>query len=130
VIWSDFLLEDVRTIGELRQSLADAFGLAIEEVCVVNSAAELPASGVAIACEQRIRSGQFKWHLTLYSFSPRTWSSEYEITQSLSRSLKTRCLLADGALNPFTMVLVTAIGTESVSLDVDKLDRFDEYWLE
>ena len=131
MIRAELLLEDVRTKEELRRSLANAFGVRIEEVYVVDDVVDLPSFGAAsILCEQQIRSGQFGWHLTVYSQDSQAWPSECEVAKSLSQSLKTRCLISDEAINPFTMILVTGAGNQSVNLDVDKLGRLDEYWLE
>ncbi|MCB1057803.1 MAG: hypothetical protein KDD11_20065 [Acidobacteria bacterium] len=130
MIWGDLVLDRVDSKEALRIALSHAFGINSTDVWVVDDVAEIPSPGTAlVVCQQSQRGGEFPWRLSVYTFSNDLTSSHIEIAQGLARELGARCLLPDPSRDPYTMLLVTESETKSVDVDVDKLDRRDEYRL-
>jgi len=131
MILGDIILNKVGSGESLREAIAQAFGLKQAQVLIVSDISQLvqpPSMGVV--CEQSVHEGEFGWRLTVYTYGLSTKPALQDIARQLVRELDAECLVPDDReQNPYTMILVTPQDTRTVSVDVARLDNYDEYWL-
>lgn len=131
MIVGEWQLDRVKDSRELQVALARAFGLEDSRVLVVSSLMEAPSvSGSHLICVPTVRSGQFPWGLSLYAIRLDGDPSEPAVAGSVAGALGCSCLVPDESLDPYLRYLVSGDGIRLVSLDVEKLDERDEFWVE
>ena len=133
MIWHDVLFDAWPLLDSLRDAVAKAFRVPSAAVVVVDSPAFLPRIGSsAVACERVKLGGEFQLKLSIYVYDQAllVGRSTEEIVREVASALRARCLISDEAVNPYTMILITAEGARPVALNVEKLEHCEEYWIE
>lgn len=126
----EILVDNAHDAGDLRRALASVFSVTEGSIAVVDDIASMSQGAeVHVLCERSVRGGEFPLHLRIHLYDGDLDVGELEIARRVAATLAARCLISDDELNPYTMIAVTADGSEPAQLDAAKLDEADEYWL-
>ena len=132
MFWEDLLVDRHPTDDEIGTALAAAFAIPREDVAVVDGPIEDAVDANArILGERFVMAGDFPTRLSVYVRDATLERFDRMATvRRLCAELDAKCLVSDESVNPYTMILLTASGTEqAVALDPERVDDHDEYVL-
>ena len=125
---SDVMIDHLITKEQLTLALAEACSILAGEVFILEEPDEYPEldSHVKIMCKLYHITGDFPVHLSINVFNPRIRNLELEITmQKFSEKLKCKCLIDDGSLDPYSMLLVDGL-TDMHQVSIDEVSEDPE----
>jgi len=129
MMWHDILIERVVADGELRTALAAAFGIDDTEVQIVSTLEDFTDKGMLTA-HRRETKGDFRLAVGIHVEPSLQSAIVVEVIRRFCGSLRTRVLISDASVNPYSMRLVTPVGDVTpVFLDPESLDDREEYRL-
>jgi hypothetical protein len=136
MLWEEIEVSRAPHDDALLCALSSVFGVSPGAVAIVESledAAAVDDPSITILVERWRQGGEFPLHVRVYlrGPDPRAAVSDQEASlgyvKRLSHELDSTCLIADGSVNPYSMLLVRPTGdVTTVLLDSDALER-DEY---
>ncbi|RKZ38334.1 MAG: hypothetical protein DRR16_33685 [Candidatus Parabeggiatoa sp. nov. 3] len=127
MIWQDILVDKNLDFQNIALELAKIFEVNLSEVLVLEEITDTPIpQNIAILCQAQATLGDFKMLLSIY-IHEQTLFKKCTITNCIPKfcdSLECVCLVSDGSINPYTMLLVTGNAEwKSVSLSPSELEE-------
>jgi hypothetical protein len=123
MMWCDLLIERPVTDEQVRAALNVTFEVPMNEVFVIASIENFPATYGVVACAYDIPQG-FRRHLSIFVRDSVSLPEELEGARSMARALGCDVLLPDATINPYINTLVHASGESyKVSVDIDEEDE-------
>ena len=125
---SDVMIDHLITKEQLALALAEACSILVGQVFIVGDPDECPDldSHIKIMCKLYHMIGDFPIHLSINVFNPYIRNLELGITmQKFSEKLKCKCLIDDGSLDPYSMLLVDGLN-DMYQVSIDEVSEDPE----
>lgn len=133
MLWQELEVGGNLSDGDLIGAWSTILNIDPDSVLVVDTMEDAPSvsqAGARIVLERWCQSGQFPLHVVVYvrgaDLEERVSgpNAGLDLVRRFCSAVKSDCLLSDGDVNPYTMLLVRRTGkVSSVALDGDALDR-------
>lgn len=127
MIVGDLLLEKEVDPEALRMGLASAFDVDREQVMIVDSIEDVSSLSGIVGQVGRLE-GQFVQQVSVYVAESMPLLELEQVATTLAREVGSSVLIPEDSPDPYKMTLIDSMGrTETVQLDVKKLDELGEY---